>query len=219
MFIELPKEYYFENSNIYVNLEKGILKIKFKGDNYSFRKIMYDITFKMKGHTCCYCGSEKDITIDHIHPRSRGGPTITNNLQPACKSCNVEKDGLNDIEYKFFLRLEPEERKEFKKDVREASDIMSKWNGFYKEMPQEWFVQINIQKIKAKITKSGSKQIKSRAKYNKIKKNYKISECKEYIVLDRNNVLLHGVEMYCIAKSLNLRELPVIKLENVEIVF
>ena len=45
-------------------------------------------------HTCIYCGKSYDLsllTIDHVHPRSRGGETILSNVVCACKSCNQEK--------------------------------------------------------------------------------------------------------------------------------
>ena len=47
--------------------------------------------------TCLYCGRDlsltpKDVTIDHIHPRSKGGDlTDPGNLVLACKSCNSSK--------------------------------------------------------------------------------------------------------------------------------
>ena len=44
--------------------------------------------------TCVYCGETydyNDLTIDHVHPRSRGGETISSNCVPACRSCNQSK--------------------------------------------------------------------------------------------------------------------------------
>ena len=40
---------------------------------------------------CAYCGCEKDLTIDHIVPRSKGGPDFTKNCLCACHSCNQDK--------------------------------------------------------------------------------------------------------------------------------
>lgn len=42
-------------------------------------------------HTCIYCGRvfrENDLTLDHIHPESRGGPRSWQNLAAACTRCN-----------------------------------------------------------------------------------------------------------------------------------
>ena len=43
---------------------------------------------------CVYCGETyelKELTLDHVKPRCRGGETITSNLVPACKKCNQGK--------------------------------------------------------------------------------------------------------------------------------
>lgn len=50
------------------------------------------------GSTCVYCGKSYEInelTIDHVHPRSRGGDSTTANCVCACRVCNQEK-GSND---------------------------------------------------------------------------------------------------------------------------
>jgi 5-methylcytosine-specific restriction endonuclease McrA len=42
--------------------------------------------------TCQYCGKRsRDLTLDHIIPRSRGGPTSWENLVACCKACNGKK--------------------------------------------------------------------------------------------------------------------------------
>ena len=40
---------------------------------------------------CTYCGSDKDLQIDHIIPVSKGGRTEKENLQPLCRTCNTQK--------------------------------------------------------------------------------------------------------------------------------
>jgi len=40
---------------------------------------------------CCYCGSVENLTLDHIHPKTRGGRDETRNLVPACLACNRAK--------------------------------------------------------------------------------------------------------------------------------
>ena len=47
--------------------------------------------FKRDAFTCQYCGSEKDLTLDHLVPRSKGGKSIWTNLVTACKRCNSKK--------------------------------------------------------------------------------------------------------------------------------
>ena len=46
-------------------------------------------------HTCQYCGhrfAPKDLTRDHVFPRSRGGKTVWENIVTACSPCNLRKD-------------------------------------------------------------------------------------------------------------------------------
>jgi 5-methylcytosine-specific restriction endonuclease McrA len=47
--------------------------------------------FKRDNHACQYCGSDKDLSIDHVLPRSRGGGSSWKNLVAACKPCNSRK--------------------------------------------------------------------------------------------------------------------------------
>ena len=43
--------------------------------------------------SCQYCGSKKELTFDHLLPRSKGGKTDWDNVVTACSSCNVKKGG------------------------------------------------------------------------------------------------------------------------------
>ncbi|MBS1719386.1 MAG: HNH endonuclease [Armatimonadetes bacterium] len=42
-------------------------------------------------YTCQYCGSKKDLTIDHVIPRWVGGPHTWDNLVACCRRCNLAK--------------------------------------------------------------------------------------------------------------------------------
>ena len=98
MNIKLPKEFQMKSKNggDKAYIENGILKIK---RNTSFRKVMTEITYEIKGRKrCCYCGetvSEEEMTIDHMYPQEFGGPTIPDNMLPSCTKCNGEKGNLN----------------------------------------------------------------------------------------------------------------------------
>ena len=40
---------------------------------------------------CQYCGDKRDLTFDHLLPKSKGGVTDCENVVTACSSCNVKK--------------------------------------------------------------------------------------------------------------------------------
>lgn len=43
-------------------------------------------------HTCQYCGNaDRNLTLDHVVPRSRGGRTEWTNIVAACGPCNRKK--------------------------------------------------------------------------------------------------------------------------------
>lgn len=46
--------------------------------------------FARDGHLCQYCGDMAD-SIDHVVPRSRGGPHEWENVAAACRPCNLRK--------------------------------------------------------------------------------------------------------------------------------
>lgn len=42
-------------------------------------------------HTCQYCGSKRELTLDHVIPRSKGGQHTWDNIVTACATCNGNK--------------------------------------------------------------------------------------------------------------------------------
>ena len=47
--------------------------------------------FERDEYRCINCGSHKRLCADHVHPESKGGATILENLQTLCQSCNSAK--------------------------------------------------------------------------------------------------------------------------------
>lgn len=56
---------------------------------------------------CGYCGSSKNLTVDHIIPTSRGGKSTFDNCMTACKPCNNKKDRRLPSEAKMHLTHQP----------------------------------------------------------------------------------------------------------------
>lgn len=63
--------------------------------------------FKRDGFKCQYCGTEKELTLDHLIPKARGGKTSWNNLVTACKTCNSKKGNYSPEEAGFDLTFRP----------------------------------------------------------------------------------------------------------------
>lgn len=64
--------------------------------------------FKRDDHTCQYCGTRSnDLTLDHVLPRSRGGPTNWDNVVACCKRCNARKRDRTPDEAGMALQRRP----------------------------------------------------------------------------------------------------------------
>ena len=58
--------------------------------------------------TCQYCGYKgKDLTFDHVVPKSRGGKTRWDNVVAACQSCNLRKAAKTTSQAGFKLKKVP----------------------------------------------------------------------------------------------------------------
>lgn len=81
--------------------------------------------------TCAYCGkrfAKKHLTIDHVMPKSRGGPDTWLNIVSACRSCNHTKRDRTPEEAKMPLQFFP-----FKPDRQ----TLIKYEE--NDMPEEWY--------------------------------------------------------------------------------
>lgn len=66
---------------------------------------------------CQYCGKEtRNLTLDHIMPRFRGGPHTWENVVSACIPCNRKKAGKTPLEAGMKLIRKP---------------FLPKYNGYY----------------------------------------------------------------------------------------
>lgn len=81
---------------------KSYVHVPYKGVVLS----RYNI-FKRDGHKCQYCDTTKDLTLDHLIPRSKGGKSTWKNLVTACKRCNSRKGDRTPIEAGLVLQKPP----------------------------------------------------------------------------------------------------------------
>ncbi|MEP2023178.1 MAG: HNH endonuclease [Reichenbachiella sp.] len=63
--------------------------------------------FKRDNGLCQYCGIDRDLTLDHLIPRSKGGKSSWNNLVTACKACNAKKGNYTLEEAGLVLKKPP----------------------------------------------------------------------------------------------------------------
>jgi 5-methylcytosine-specific restriction endonuclease McrA len=54
--------------------------------------------FERDGYKCVWCGSQKNLQVDHIEPLLKGGTDEDANLRTLCGSCNIKKGGKYDHE-------------------------------------------------------------------------------------------------------------------------
>src|SRR5262245_17263641 len=70
--------------------------------------------FERDKNTCQYCGrvfDRKDLNLDHVIPRDRGGPTTWENIVCSCVPCNTRKGNRTPSEARLTLIRKPKRPK------------------------------------------------------------------------------------------------------------
>jgi 5-methylcytosine-specific restriction endonuclease McrA len=70
--------------------------------------------FERDKNTCQYCGQvfdRKDLNLDHVIPRDRGGPTSWENIVCSCVACNTQKANRTPLEAGLHLIRKPKRPK------------------------------------------------------------------------------------------------------------
>lgn len=86
--------------------------------NIAIRVYHRTILSEAQNHKCCYCGCEmteqrnykNSSTIDHVIPKSKGGPDHLDNYVIACFSCNTKR-GITPAN-QFYIERSCENRKQ-----------------------------------------------------------------------------------------------------------
>lgn len=85
--------------------------------------------FARDEHRCQYCGSHAD-SIDHVHPRSRGGEHIWENVVAACRPCNLSKGDRTPDEAGLRLQHRPRAPRELAWVVVAVGRVPEAWKPY-----------------------------------------------------------------------------------------
>lgn len=90
--------------------------------------------FKRDNQQCQYCGTKKDLTIDHVIPRSKGGRSTWKNLVTACKQCNTKKGDFSPQEADMKLQTQPY-KPSYIMFIRESSGyVQDEWRPYLEQV-------------------------------------------------------------------------------------
>ena len=96
-------------------------------------------------NSCQYCGSKKNLTLDHVVPMSKGGGTSWENLVTACSKCNQKKGDklLKELGSSMKLKKEPyrPSHSEMSRYMvgRSAGSAPKEWLDYLPPGTAEWF--------------------------------------------------------------------------------
>ena len=86
--------------------------------------------FKRDNNECVYCGSKRNLTIDHIMPRSRGGKNTWSNLVTCCSNCNIKKGNRTPEEASMRMNYKAYEPTIFSSII--SIDVEELWGDYQK---------------------------------------------------------------------------------------
>jgi 5-methylcytosine-specific restriction endonuclease McrA len=84
-------------------------------------------------YTCQYCGRQparKDLTVDHIVPRSRGGRTTWENVVTACQRCNGHKGNRTPDEASMDVLSQPARPRYVALALIEGAEARHVWDKY-----------------------------------------------------------------------------------------
>jgi 5-methylcytosine-specific restriction endonuclease McrA len=110
--VEVLKEYQRRIHGIKINIpQPAVIRLRcLVRSNHVNVKFSRKNIFLRDNFTCQYCGKEfdaKNLTCDHIVPKSRGGITEWNNIVTSCTGCNLKKGDKLPDEVKMHPRKRP----------------------------------------------------------------------------------------------------------------
>lgn len=84
-------------------------------------------------YTCQYCGvapPRKDLTVDHVVPRSRGGKSTWDNVVTACQKCNGRKGNRTPVEANMTLLARPQRPRYLALAVVTSAETQQAWRKY-----------------------------------------------------------------------------------------
>ena len=219
-------------------LEEGVCEIKngvlYLYKNGIFKEMMYKLSYMLFGEDECYYCHRKlrkgdmpidkkkyfsQISMDHLIPQDFGGPTITNNLRPACVDCNSSKGNMFEDEFQEYRKLRQRtaykgkqgrvERRLFKKNVQLTQELRR--YGNIPSLPEEWYEEKEVKSVYVNFWMS---QPKGSAYNVMLELAKKYNYLTEVATITGNGFLVDGFNAVLISKYY---EIPIraIILENV----
>ncbi len=95
------------------------------------RRLSRRAVFYRDSFTCQYCGKQaRTLTLDHIVPRSKGGPHVWTNVVSACIPCNHSKAGSTPAEANMRLRRKPGPPRPDPYTLFRQRTILEEWRPF-----------------------------------------------------------------------------------------
>lgn len=85
---------FIRSPSVVMKIPAVIRLVEYVKISYRSKALSKKNIFLRDQYTCQYCGKKfdvKDLTLDHVLPKSRSGKSTWENLVTACKKCNVKK--------------------------------------------------------------------------------------------------------------------------------
>ncbi len=229
MKLILP-DYDFGFEDGFAEVKDGKLYIYKPG---AFKEIMYRLTYMLYGNDECFFCHRKlrtsmleldnnkffsQITLDHLIPQDFGGPTITNNLRPACSECNSSKGNMYPDEFDEYRKFEGKkdklskiEKKRFKESLKLKQE--RRRFGEIECVNEEWYSDELIRNIYVNfwITEPLGVMYKKQERFFKTYKRLP-----KPIIISQNRFLLDGFNTILLGKyNFSDKKIKIIILENV----
>lgn len=142
---------YIHTPTLRVRVPEVVLLAEFNGFVRHEARFSRSSIFERDRNICQYCGEvypKSQLTLDHVHPQSRGGGESWENLVVACVKCNVHKGNRTPEEANMPLLRKPVRPKWLPRfGMRVPDDQLQVWRRFV-DM-RFWHAQADAEALQA----------------------------------------------------------------------